>query len=443
MQTKGNRKSGVTKKRGIRKTKKGGNKAGRQKNRGLGKSKKMKGRTRRQPRIYGGVWNPFRRAATVAPAPNKLDKKEFEATSLTVKPAPMLTGRELENTSLTVTPAPPTLTPEEELVIKFSNALQNRKFDTALKLLDEEPTIENHKYLFAEYWYTIRWNGDSWNARIIHYLIELYSGYKPEQKEEKEQTEKTALLRLINRVIDIISNQPYKDEIINAKSANGSTALADAIQFDLNEIVEILIPISTKEGLNHALILTALSGKTDYVNRLIDAGADVNATHERGISVLMTAMRSKNVDTINLLLEKGADVNATAKNGDTALMDAVLYANVDIIKLLLEKGADVNAKNSDGYSVIITAVQIKDGEVLKLLIEKGADVNAKDNDRGTPLMVATNSGVLNNVIALIEAGADVTVKNKNDKTALDMAIMLDERENPEKTNIIELLQAEM
>ena len=68
MQTKGNRKSGVTIKRGTRKTKKGGNKAQRQKNRGLGKSKKMKGRNRRHPRIYGGFLGFFEDPPAPAPA---------------------------------------------------------------------------------------------------------------------------------------------------------------------------------------------------------------------------------------------------------------------------------------------------------------------------------------------------------------------------------------
>ena len=291
MQTKGNRKSGVTKKRGIRKTKKGGNKAERQKNRGLGRSKKMKGRTRRQPRIYGGFWPFPTRTARVAPAPAPAVVPRIQyVLDEPDEPVPKFV--------FVHTPA----FPETPAQIAFNKALATNDFKIIESLLirgDIDVNVAPNGKFTALYSaiklgeYDIASLLLNAGAKIVKgnhfesagnryplliFLIMLHHKYNE------------VTLELINLVIDKISNQHDRDEIIDEISTNGYSALNYAIENNLEEIVEKLIPISTVARLSFALVIAAKMGRLDYVIALIEAGADVTAKNNYGETALDMAI---------------------------------------------------------------------------------------------------------------------------------------------------------
>ena len=91
-----------------------------------------------------------------------------------------------------------------------------------------------------------------------------------------------------------------------------------------------------------------LDRSIEIIRMLIDAGGDVNAVDERGISVLRSAVRNGNAQVIALLRSHGAHDDgvseADAQRGDP--MTLCLAAGRDdlaTIDRLLDGGADVNA----------------------------------------------------------------------------------------------------
>ena len=108
-----------------------------------------------------------------------------------------------------------------------------------------------------------------------------------------------------------------------------------------------------KDG-NMALCTAAKNGKTEEVNALIRAGADVNTKGEFGITPLMLAARfNSSPDVVNALIDAGADVNIRDMFGETALMGAALNSgNPEAVKALIMAGADVSVKNFAGISAI-------------------------------------------------------------------------------------------
>jgi len=68
-----------------------------------------------------------------------------------------------------------------------------------------------------------------------------------------------------------------------------------------------------------------------------------------------------------MLLDAGADVNATDNRGSTALMKASWNGNIEIVKMLLKKGADVNAKTNDNITALSGASVNGHTEVAELL----------------------------------------------------------------------------
>ena len=152
-------------------------------------------------------------------------------------------------------------------------------------------------------------------------------------------------------------------------------------------------PVKFKD-LNNKLIEAARRGKLAFVKKLLDDGADVNATNYIGQTALMLAAANRHVDVVKLLLEHGADVNATDDIGRTALMLAVADQNIEVAKLLLEYDADVDATEINGLTALIVVAGFGHAEIVKLLLEYGADVGVRDGTGQTALMKAVNYGHL-------------------------------------------------
>ncbi len=136
------------------------------------------------------------------------------------------------------------------------------------------------------------------------------------------------------------------------------------------------------------------------VSEALAAGADLHArtqdSYFYGVTVVHLAARYNAFPTvIERLLEAGADVNAKTSHGLTPLHFAAAEARgLEIIKALIASAADVNAASSSGCSVLhAAAFRNRDAEVLRLLLEAGANPRAKDDDGRTPLDLAARSGV--------------------------------------------------
>ena len=97
------------------------------------------------------------------------------------------------------------------------------------------------------------------------------------------------------------------------------------------------------------LMMAALNGMTDMVQRLIAKGADVN---KPGWAPLHYAATKAHLPAMRVLLENHAYIDAASPNGTTPLMMAAFYGNPSAVKLLLEEGADPLLKNDQSLTAI-------------------------------------------------------------------------------------------
>lgn len=106
----------------------------------------------------------------------------------------------------------------------------------------------------------------------------------------------------------------------------------------------------------------------DFVNLLIQHGADVHITDSSGNTALMYLLMTGyygDTSTIEALIEHSIDdINIQNKYGNTALIYAInkLYAPtvLDIVKLLIKSGADVALKNKLGNTALEVAYYQRD-----------------------------------------------------------------------------------
>ena len=107
---------------------------------------------------------------------------------------------------------------------------------------------------------------------------------------------------------------------------------------------------STRDAAGGELRAAASQGNLAEVERLLKAGADLNAKDKSGTTPLhLAAAKNSTPAVLEVLLKAGADVNAKGKDGETPLHSAAGFNPTPaVLEVLLKAGADPRAIDSDG-----------------------------------------------------------------------------------------------
>ena len=131
---------------------------------------------------------------------------------------------------------------------------------------------------------------------------------------------------------------------------------------------------------------------------------------------------------VRALLDQGAPVDATDDRGATALVRAAYGNQVAAAALLVQAGADVNLQDDTRQSayLIATSEVGDDPRLLDLTLGAGADIDAKDSYNGTGLIRAAERANVKIVERLLQAGIDRDHVNRLGYTALHEAVVFGE-----------------
>jgi ankyrin repeat protein len=203
------------------------------------------------------------------------------------------------------------------------------------------------------------------------------------------------------------------------------------------------------------LLVAVQNGFYGIARFLLGRGADPNQANAKGWTLLYLAVANRDALTtavpppdkegslefINLLLDRGADPNARIKvrlevhqantslwlkeAGATPLLRAALCGDLAVVRLLLDHGADPRIATFDNTTPLMVASGVgwaegftfqysedETFELVKLLMEKGARVNDANDDGITALHGAAYKGANTVVQWLVDRGADLAAKDK-------------------------------
>ena len=293
---------------------------------------------------------------------------------------------------------------------------------------------------------------------------------------------------------EIVEQLLVKGANANARGARGQTALMWAVAQKHPDVVKVLLAhgadvqarsevwrevmavpphgqLEYNRAIPHggetALMFAARVGDLASAKLLVAAGSNVNDQDAWGVSATVLAAHSGFGEFVEFLLDKGADPNAAAA-GFTALHEAIMRRNERMVSALLAHGADANAplrtwtptrrSSHDlhfepalvGATPFWLAARFSQPNVMRLLVNHGADplfVHHSDyiaeagsrhrTEATTPLMAATGMGggtawvpvpraerealALEAVKLAAELGVDVNAANTDGRTALDAA----------------------
>lgn len=155
----------------------------------------------------------------------------------------------------------------------------------------------------------------------------------------------------MNKLADELA---YGEKVVFSKQNRNYTAnqLRTLSATELSELAAEGFNLSTSDETGQtALMLAALPPFSQaQFEKLVAAGADVNARRADSMTGLMQACAGGMEDTVPFWLDAGARVNLRGPRGCTATMLGARYPK--IVRNLLERGADVAAADNDGDTAL-------------------------------------------------------------------------------------------
>jgi len=162
------------------------------------------------------------------------------------------------------------------------------------------------------------------------------------------------------------------------------------------------------------------------IQELIDAGANVNAIGDSGVTPLLWAFLDNKIDRFKLLLENGADPNiqltenigkrSVFKAGDAVLHMAARSQFPEHFELVMKHGGNPNLRSSRGDTIIheaITGLVPNSRQRIKIAVDHGADINALNKSGDTPVFLAcTWAAQYGLAIYILDLGGDPTIRRK-------------------------------
>jgi bla regulator protein blaR1 len=163
-------------------------------------------------------------------------------------------------------------------------------------------------------------------------------------------------------------------------------------------------------GLDRDLYEAAESGDIDGVNKMLAAGANVNAAINGDGSALIAAARRGHLEMARLLLDRGANPDLGVRGDGSPLIAAAGRGDMEMAQLLLDRGANPNTGLEGDGSPLIAASGGGQLAMMGFLLARGAELELVVRGDENPLIKACETGKLASVRWLVQRGANVNAR---------------------------------
>lgn len=179
----------------------------------------------------------------------------------------------------------------------------------------------------------------------------------------------------------------------------------------------------TSSGAWRCLHEAAKRGDVEIAQKLIAAGADLDAVDEGGNTPLSVAASRGRLEMVQCLLAKGAGADIVESFGSAPLHAACEFGHGECVEALLASGANAEIEQSS-MTALLAASRARSLACVQALARRGANLDATDRDGNTALMIVCMSPIdqcaLSIIEALIDAGACRSRTNRSGGSALSV-----------------------
>lgn len=168
-----------------------------------------------------------------------------------------------------------------------------------------------------------------------------------------------------------------------------------------------------RDGNFTALGIAADKSHDEIVQYLLEQGAEVDVQDQDYGTPLYIAAENGSLPIVQQLLEHRANINLSGGLHRRPLNAASYYGHLEVVQFLLQKGIEVDPEEEYRYGSALGAAARKghDG-IVRLLLEKGWKASRKIRTYGSALVAAATYGHVEVVQALLENNLDVTSREQ-------------------------------
>lgn len=203
---------------------------------------------------------------------------------------------------------------------------------------------------------------------------------------------------------------PTASELTAYRGLHAAAAKGDATEIE--RLVKAGAPIDARDSRARTpLHVATYMQKPDAARALMRLGADPNALESQQYDIVTIAAVANDVPMLKIAIEGGGNPKAiTSRYDGTALIAAAHLGHAEIVRVLIAAKAPLDHVNNLNWTALIESIVLGNGgknhtDTLRALVDAGANVNIPDGSGSTPLKLAKNRGY-NEMIAILEkAGA--------------------------------------
>lgn len=186
---------------------------------------------------------------------------------------------------------------------------------------------------------------------------------------------------------------------------------------------------ASPDGWNTPFQTAAVHGRVDVMKLLVKHGANPFAATTNGVDAYLMAASKGQTGPVTYLLDLGEKIDTATDTGETALMAAALDGRVNVVELLLKRGADPNLLDKSGESALYRAVSKKHWYTARFILERGGKPDLKGATVGaTPLSYSVYFGNADTVQLMLKYGADPNIVSDKGLSVFQKAVYWDKKE---------------
>ncbi|KAL8835310.1 MAG: hypothetical protein Q9170_003365 [Blastenia crenularia] len=217
-----------------------------------------------------------------------------------------------------------------------------------------------------------------------------------------------------DEVEELLAKQSDLD--VDVPNEKGRSAIHLAAEWPKSDALQLLLTHGANPNLNTPNRNTAISiasahGHVEHIKLLLESGADLEHRNLKGWTPLLRSVHDQKSDALQFLIDAGADVKAVLNNGRDAMHIAVRGKDTISIKILMASKVDYLRPDNYGTMPLHLACYYGHKHLVKRILAlttiPSHDVNVSSLKYGTPLYCAAGAGFASIIKCLLDHGAEI------------------------------------